>query len=121
MIIAVPKETAAGESRVALVPTSVATLVKEGHELRLQSGAGAGSGFPDHHYRERGGSVIEDRTQLIGGADLIARVRVDIDDLPSMRAGQVLVGFADPLSSPEAMRTIAERGVSLLAMELIPR
>lgn len=128
MIIAVPKETAAGENRVALVPLSAAALLKDGHEVRVQSGAGIASGFPDEHYSQRGATIVEDRAQLIAGAKLIAQVRTAGanperagDDLGMLQSGQVVVGFADPLTSADAIRAVAERGVILLAMELIPR
>lgn len=128
MIIAVPRETAAGENRVALVPSSVATLIKNGHELRLERGAGVASGFPDELYTSRGATIVESRSELFSGADLIVQVRTGganlsqgQDDLPLLNNNQTVIGFCEPLSSPDSMRAFAERGVTLLAMELIPR
>lgn len=113
---------------MALVPASVAQLIKDGHEVRIQAGAGVASGYPDHQYTEKGAAIVEDRATLMGGADLIVQVRTaganpqDMDiDGSALRAGQIVVGLSDPLSSLEAIRALAERGVTLLAMELIPR
>lgn len=119
MIIAVPKETAAGECRVALTPNAVATLIKDGHELRIERGAGEASGFLDSQYIEKRASIVENRDELIGGAEIIAQVRAG--DLPSLRSGQVVVGFADPLTSLDSVKSIAQTGAILLAMELLPR
>lgn len=119
MIIAVPAETTVDEHRVALVPEGVAVLVKSGHDVRVESGAGLAAGFEDSDYRERGAHVV-DRGSLLGGADVVATVRVEtvVSDCVD---GQVLLGHADPLMAHEQVQVAADRGVTLLALELIPR
>ena len=128
MIVAVPTETHPGEGRVAIVPAVAQQLVKGGEEVRVQAGAGEAAGYRDADYRERGAAIVEDRAQLFAGADVIVRVRTananptqGPRDIEMMKSGQALVGVADALSGGDAIRRIAERGVTLLAMELIPR
>jgi len=128
MIIAVPKETCPGEKRVALVPSAAAGLVKDGHQVRLEQGAGVESGFDDQQYRQRGVEVIDDRGRLIAQAEMTLQVRTPganpqagMNDLPHFRSGQILIGLAEPLLALEAIKALAERGVILLALELLPR
>ena len=128
MIIAVPKETYPGERRVALVPASVTSLVKGGVRVRLEANAGAAAGFTDEAYRAAGAEIVADRRELFQSADVLLQVRglganpeAGQADLESMRDGLVVVAPFDPLGNPSAVRKIAERGVTLFAMELIPR
>ena len=128
MIIAVPKETYPGERRVALVPASVPPLVKSGMRVQIESGAGVPAGFTDDAYRAAGAEVVTDRRQLFQSADIVLQVRglganpqAGAADLESMRDGLVILAPCDPLGNPAAVRQLAERGVTLFAMELIPR
>jgi NAD(P) transhydrogenase subunit alpha len=128
MIIAVPKETFPGERRVAIVPSAVPALVKNGLRVRIENGAGAEAGFTDEAYRAAGAELVGDRRQLIQSADVILQVRglganpqAGLADLELMREGQVLIAPCDPLGNPSAVKQLAERGVTLFAMELIPR
>ncbi|HVT90290.1 MAG TPA: Re/Si-specific NAD(P)(+) transhydrogenase subunit alpha [Tepidisphaeraceae bacterium] len=122
MIIAVPTEIGAGETRVALTPSAVALLVKDGHEVRVQRGAGFASGFTDSQYIDKKATIVDDRGALIHEAEVILQVRVDgQQDSQHFKAGQIVIGFADPLSSAVANLALAEKGVTLLSMELIPR
>ena len=128
MIVGVPRETRAGERRVALVPSSLPTLTKEGVEVLVEEGAGLAAGFDDDAYRQDGARVVGGRSELLSSADLLVQVqglRGDHDpgraDLELLRSGQVLVGFLDPLTSPDQMKEIAGRGVTAFAMELVPR
>jgi len=128
MIISVPKETYLGERRVALVPASVPPLVKSGQRVQIESGAGIAAGFTDDAYRQSGAEVIADRPQLFQSADIVLQVRglganphAGAADLDAMREGLVIIAPSDPLGNPAAVRQLAERGVTLFAMELIPR
>lgn len=127
MQIAVPQETFPGERRVALVPAAVASLSKLGLELSIQKGAGQRAGYLDQEYADQGARIVADREEIFA-ADLIAQVRclganreAGEADLSLLREGQVLIGTADPLGAPAAVQQLAERGVTLFAMELIPR
>jgi NAD(P) transhydrogenase subunit alpha len=128
MIVAVPTETFPNERRVALVPTAAAHLIAAGHEVRVQSGAGVQAGYPDDSYREKGVAIVDDRGELLNSADLIAQIRVfhatderDRSDVEKLRSGQILVGLADARTAVDSMKLLAERGLTVLAMELMPR
>ncbi|MEX0611913.1 MAG: Re/Si-specific NAD(P)(+) transhydrogenase subunit alpha [Pirellulales bacterium] len=128
MNIGVPKETYPGERRVALVPAGVPTLTKIGAHVQIEAGAGAGAWFTDDAYRQAGAEIVADRRQLFQSADVLLQVRAlganpqaGAADLDLMNDGLVIVAPADPLGNPQAVRQLAERGVTLFAMELIPR
>jgi NAD(P) transhydrogenase subunit alpha len=128
MIFAVPKETFASERRVALVPAAAAQLAKLGHEVRVEAGAGEAAGFPDAQYAEKGVPLVAGRADLIAAADVVAQVRTPganpehgARDVELLRSGQTVIGLADPLSPGESIRALAARGVTLLALELMPR
>ena len=75
MKIGIPKESSPGERRVALIPDSVAALKKGDHEVMVETGAGLEAGFPDEAYRDKGATIVTDRTEVFGSADLIFQVR----------------------------------------------
>lgn len=128
MMVGVPKETFPGERRVALTPHVLPALAKAGISVLLERGAGIPAGFPDQDYSGNGGTIAGRREELFGYTDAILQVlALDAnrpagrDDLSRMRAGQILVGMADPLSAPEGIREAASRNVSVFALELLPR
>ena len=127
MIVSVLKESAAGETRVALSPPSVAQLIKLGAgklEVRIESGAGHLAGFEDHAYKEKG-AVIADRQTVLQQADILLLVRLpESAELKAARKGTLVIAHAEPLTPAGAAtcRELAEAtGTSLIAMELIPR
>jgi proton-translocating NAD(P)+ transhydrogenase subunit alpha len=128
MKIAVAKETYPGEQRVALIPASLTVLKKLGGEVCVETGAGAAAGFSDDAYRAAGAEIVADRRQLFDAADVLLQVRTlganpdaGRSDLELVHDGLAIVGTADPLGSPQAAKELADRGVTLFAMELIPR
>ena len=128
MIVGICKETFPGERRVALLPDVVPMLAKHGMEVIVEKGAGWEAGIADSVFEDKGASVVGDRAEVFAQADLVAQVRsaganpdAGQSDLELMRSGQTIVGFAEPLSAPEAVRQIADRGVTSFAMELLPR
>jgi H+-translocating NAD(P) transhydrogenase subunit alpha len=119
MRVGVPKESAPGERRVALVPESVGRLASAGSEVTIEVGAGVAAGFPDEAYAEAGATVVD---EPYSGADLIARVRKpESDELARLTEGMVLVGFLEPLSDQDGVDRLAALGVVAFAMESIPR
>ena len=127
MIISVPRETHPGENRVALVPASVPALIKAGLEVYIETGAGLAAGFPDEQYAEKGATIKPTRGDAFA-ADVILQVRAaganpraGYADLPLYRPGQIVIGLADPLSSPQLSAEMSTLGVSLFALELLPR
>jgi proton-translocating NAD(P)+ transhydrogenase subunit alpha len=123
MFVGVTTESAPGEQRVALVPSVVSTLTRVGVDVLVQSGAGAAAGFPDDDYTEQGARIAANRDEVIGAADLIARVRAPgADPEPDQfRTGQIVVGLLDPLGDIEGAQALASAGVTSFALELLPR
>src|SRR4051812_24622502 len=119
MRIGVPKETLPRETRVALVPAAVAPLLKAGLQVAVEQSAGDAAGFPDDAYRAQGASILP-RADVFQTADVILQVRSTPPD-PALRSGQAVIGFADPLGTPDALRAPAAAGVTMLSMELMPR
>ena len=128
MIVGVVKESYPGERRVALVPAVVPALVDGGAEVVLEAGAGEEAGFPDAEYAAKGASILSARAEVFQKADVICQVRTfganpdaGKTDLQLLRRGQTLIGFADPLTAAGPVKEMADAGLTLLAMELMPR
>ncbi len=120
--IAVPRETASGETRVALTPQTAGQLAGDGVEVLVQSGAGEPSYFSDEAYREAGATIVPDASALYGQADLILRVgRPTDDEIKLLKPGQVLIGTLGTLSHPELASQLADAGVTAISMDSIPR
>jgi NAD(P) transhydrogenase subunit alpha len=128
MKVAVLRETFTGERRVALVPSLLPTLSKLGWQTVIEPGAGVEAGFNDADYQEKGAALASSRADAIQAADVVLQVRAlgaNLDagraDLDLFKPGQVVIGLSDPLSQAQAVKELAERRVSLFALELIPR
>ena len=128
MIIGVPKESYPGERRVALVPLVIPNLIKAGHEVVIEAGAGVTAGYPDAQFAEKGAKIAGSRAEVFANADLIVQVLCygsnDLTgeaDLPLLRKGQVLIGFLRPLGSADVLKKLAATGVTSFAVELMPR
>src|SRR5262245_63438992 len=120
MRIGVPRESFAGENRVALTPAAVGPLKKGGLDVIVEREAGSAAGFTDAAY-EQGGALLGSRADVFSTADIILQVRSVPPEVSTLRRGQVVIGFADPLGSPEAIRTLADAGATAFSMELMPR
>ena len=116
----VPRESFPGENRVALTPAAAAALKKSGLEVIVERNAGMAAGFTDTAF-EQSGAAIASRADVFAGADILLQVRAIPADIAALRRGQVVIGFADPLGSPDAIRQIAATGVTAFSMELMPR
>ena len=128
MIVGVVKETFPGERRVALVPAAVAALTGKGLEIVVEAGAGAPAGFPDDEYQQKGARIVAARDEVFASADVLCQVRTlganpiqGRADLDLIRAGQVVIGLAEPLTDAQPSQAIAGRGAVLFGMELMPR
>ena len=118
-LIAVPRETFAGEKRVATVPEVVEKLVKLGFCVAVQSGAGDAANFSDETYRAAGAEVMQD---VWPSADIIFKVRAPSPaEVGRMREGQTLVSFIWPAQNPELMQQLAARKLTVLAIDSLPR
>ncbi|WIV49914.1 Re/Si-specific NAD(P)(+) transhydrogenase subunit alpha [Marivivens sp. LCG002] len=122
MKIGAPKEIIAGENRVAMTPASARDLQKLGYECVIESGAGANAGFSDAMYQEAGVEVVKTAAALFKAADIVAKVRVPTDaEVKKLREGQLLISFFNPGANEELMKLAAEKGASVIAMEMVPR
>jgi NAD(P) transhydrogenase subunit alpha len=122
MIVAVPREAASKERRVALVPETVSRFAKLGASVRIQRDAGSAAAFSDEEYARAGAQIAGDIPSLVGDADAVVTVGRPGDDvLGALRPGTVVVGFLNPLGDPAYVRHLAQARLVALAMEMIPR
>ncbi len=121
MKVGVARETAPGERRVALVPDALGKLTAAGIEVLVEHDAGAGSLIPDSAYRDAGATIVP-KADLYAQSDVILRVqRPTASEIAVMRRGQAVVGLLGPLLDPTAMAALAERGVTAISLDAIPR
>jgi NAD(P) transhydrogenase subunit alpha len=123
MRIGVPKETAEGERRVAMVPDVVTRLLSstDGIEVLVQRGAGAGALIPDSAYAEAGATMVEDAVQAFG-ADVVVKVAAPTaEETAQLGPDSVLIAFLGPLTNGEGIKAIAATGATSFALEAVPR
>ena len=122
MLLGILKETAPGETRVALLPESLKTLIAQGITVVVESGAGKAAGASDAAYTAVGATVTGDRPSILGEADLIPVVNAPgASDQALLKSGAVVIGFLRPLDAPSALATAIALHVTLFSMELVPR
>jgi NAD(P) transhydrogenase subunit alpha len=122
MKVAVLKETQERERRVALVPESVARLVKQGHEVTVEHGAGEAAGFADALYTGAGATLSLDAKAACAWADVVVKVqRPTAEEAAAFREGNVLVSLLQPAQSAWLFEDLAKRKVTALALEKVPR
>ncbi|AJJ20475.1 NAD(P) transhydrogenase subunit alpha [Yersinia intermedia] len=120
MRIGVPKERLANEARVAATPKTVEQLLKLGFTVAIESGAGHLASFDDAAYQEAGATITD--TTDVWQSDLILKVNAPLEEeIPLMRAGSTLASFIWPAQNPELLQKLAERQVTVLAMDSVPR
>ncbi|MBQ0803538.1 MULTISPECIES: Re/Si-specific NAD(P)(+) transhydrogenase subunit alpha [unclassified Sulfitobacter] len=122
MKIGTPKEVFEGERRVAMTPESALALQKLGHECMIETGAGIASGFDDAAYTAAGVEVVKTAAALWKAADVVAKVRAPDDaEMKRLRSGQTLISFFSPVADEAKMKAAADKGATVVAMEMIPR
>ncbi len=122
MKIGALKEIMNGEDRVAMTPASAKDLQKLGYECMIEAGAGVPAGFSDVSYREAGVEVVKTAAALYSGADIIAKVRPPTDgEVKKLREGQTLISFFYPAANEKLMKAAANKGASVIAMDMVPR
>ncbi len=120
--IGVLTESVAGETRVAMIPDTVRSLAPKGIDVVVQAGAGEGSSIHDDEYTAAGATVVPDAASVIERADIIARVQAPSqDEVRQLRQGQTLISLLAPLSNHDLVRSLADQGVTALAMDAVPR
>jgi len=126
MRIAVPRETAPGERRVALVPESCKKLIQAGYDISIESGAGSAAGFEDSAYRDLGVAIVQDAASLLASAGLVLKIGAPSigsprDETGWMRPDTIYVGSLMPLRNLDAVRALAAGRITAFATDAIPR
>ncbi|MBY4599860.1 NAD(P)(+) transhydrogenase (Re/Si-specific) subunit alpha, partial [bacterium BD-1] len=119
MLIGVPTETAAGETRVAVTPETAKKLIAQGHSVRVQSGAGLAASVTDAAYQAAGADMTDAAGAL--GADMVLKVRApSTSELAQMKPGAVLIGMLNPFDA-EGLQRLASARLTAFALEAAPR
>ena len=122
LTIGVPRETFAGEKRVATVPEVVEKLIKLGFGVNVETGAGAAANFDDASYEAAGAGIAGGAAELYAGSDMIFKVRAPTpDEIALMKPGSTLVSFVWPAQNPELMQSMAGARLTVLAIDSLPR
>jgi NAD(P) transhydrogenase subunit alpha len=122
LLIGIPKETFAGEKRVATVPEVVVKLVKLGFAVAVESSAGEAANFADEDYRAAGAEVLPGAADVWARADIVFKVRPPtLEEVAMLREGATLVGFVWPAQNPELMQALQARRATVLAIDCLPR
>jgi len=122
VVIAVPKETAPGEQRVATVPEVVQKLTKAGHELRIGHDAGTSSYYPDELYAAAGAKIATTPSGLLNGAQIVLRVQPPtVTDVDLLAEGTIVIGFMNAANNLPAIARMRDRKITAFSLELVPR
>ena len=122
LMIGIPRETAAGEKRVATVPEVVEKLIKLGFKVAVESGAGDGANCSDDAYRTAGAEIIVGTAKLWAASDIVFKVSVPTtEEVGLLREGGHLIGFIWPAQNPELMQQLAAKKATVLAIDCLPR
>ncbi len=123
MKIGAPKETLAGENRVAMTPSSAAALQKLGYECVIETGAGAAARFSDKDYKDAGVSVLKTAAALWKAADIVVKVRPlgTATEEKRVKKGQTVISFFYPAQNPEQLERMKDAGCNYIAMDMVPR
>ncbi|PLX35896.1 MAG: NAD(P)(+) transhydrogenase (Re/Si-specific) subunit alpha [Hyphomicrobiales bacterium] len=122
MKIAIPTESDPIEARVAATPDTVKRFIALGGDVVVQSGAGAGSRIPDAEYTAAGATLAKTLKETLADADIVLKVRrPNADELAACNKGALVVATMDPYGNEDAVKAMAEAGVTAVAMEFMPR
>ena len=124
MLICVPKETLAGENRVATIPDVAKKLIRKGADVIVESNAGLGAGFSDQDFIDAGASVFsaEERSAQMGRADIVLRLhKPSLEEIEQLKSGSIHISFLDPFNEHAIIDAMAAKKVTAISMEMIPR
>ena len=122
MKVAIPKERAQDERRVALVPDTAAKLIAAGLEVSVEEGAGSSAFVPDNAYEKAGVKVVKGAAALLKEADVVLKVQAPSgDEVDLLKKGAVLISFLQPATQGDIVNALATRGVTAFSLELVPR
>jgi NAD(P) transhydrogenase subunit alpha len=120
--VAIPKERAPDERRVALVPDTAAKLIAAALEVSVESGAGAGAFIPDDAYEKAGVKVVKGAEALLADAGAVLKVQApSVTEVGLLTSGSVLISFLQPATQGDVIKALATRGVTAFSLELVPR
>ena len=128
MKIGIPKEVHAGEKRVATTPDVAKQLIKLGYEVAIEAGAGSGAHFSDSSYVEAGVTVVKNAKEIWTDSDIILKVRgpelnpdLNTEEVDLLKEKQILISFLWPAQNPDLLKKLAEKKVTAMAMDMVPR
>jgi NAD(P) transhydrogenase subunit alpha len=122
MIIGVPKETAAGETRVAMIPEIVGRWTKGGAEVLVQKGAGEAASYLDDQYLAANAKLVDDAATVFAQADILVKVqKPTVDEIKMMKDGAFLLSFVYPVQNLDTVKALNEKKITCYAMDAIPR
>jgi len=122
LTIGIPRESFAGEKRVASVPEVVEKLIRLGFDVAVERGAGAAANFSDDAYQAAGARIVDGAADLLGGVDVLFKVRAPTaDEVAAIKSGCTLVSFIWPAQNPELLQQLAARQATVLAIDALPR
>ncbi|WP_193045851.1 Re/Si-specific NAD(P)(+) transhydrogenase subunit alpha [Mycolicibacterium baixiangningiae] len=120
MLIAIPRESQPGETRVAATPQTVGQIITLGYSVAVESGAGAASSFSDAAYAEAGADIVS--SEQIWSADVVLKVNAPNDDeIAAVKDGSTLIGLISPALKPDLVEALSTRPITVLAMDAVPR
>lgn len=121
-VIAVPKEQAPGERRVAIVPEVVQMLIRSGHDVRIEHDAGAEAYYPDHLFIAAGARIMSHRPVLFKGARVVLCIQpLDVSEVDELDEGTIVIGFMNPSRNLKSIARMRDRKITAFALELVPR
>jgi NAD(P) transhydrogenase subunit alpha len=128
MKIGIPKEVHAGEKRVATTPEVAKQLIKLGFEVAIEAGAGSAAHYSDASYVEAGVTVVKNTREIWNESDIILKVRgpelhpdLNVEEVDLLKEGQIYISFLWPAQNPELLKKLADKKVTAMAMDMIPR
>ncbi|WP_339338036.1 Re/Si-specific NAD(P)(+) transhydrogenase subunit alpha [uncultured Oceanicoccus sp.] len=122
MIIGIPRELDAGETRVPVIPDSVKRFTDQGAQVQIETGMGQSIGIEDSAYEKAGATIVTDRTALLNNADIILRLRKpSLEEVSQLKKGSIHISFLDPFNEHELVDAFAAAGITSISMEMIPR
>lgn len=122
MKIGIPADAHANETRTLLTPDAAAKLIKRGAHIEVEAGVGLRSGHADAAYSAAGATVVSDHDTLLSSSDMILRLhKPTAREIELMKSGAIHVSFLDPFNEADLVRKMAERKVSAISLEMIPR
>lgn len=122
MRIVIPRESIAGERRTSATPETVKKMIRLGADVAIEAGAGAAVGFDDSVYAELGAEIVAGKAALLGSADMVLRLRKpESDEIDMMKSGCIHVSYLDPFNERDLIKTLADKGITAISMEMIPR